>query len=360
MFGDEKKFRPHRLMRHSHAQTLGAFLFPGLTPQYLATPRLVNLFDGDQLVVHDDRPQAWRAGDRIVLLLHGFCGSHQSPYVARLARKLWQRQIRTFRIDFRGFGDSAWISRSHLYGGCSHDVESVIREIHELAPESNISVVGFSIGGNILMKLLGEWGEDYPHYVDQAIAVSPPVDLVYASWNIRSRGNQVYEAYFVNRLKKLMTMRRRRVKDLLDTGLTPLPDRLVYWDEKLIAPVWGFSNAQDYHQQSSAGPLLKNVRVPTRILWSKDDPVVPIDSYQRFTLSNQIDIFETNHGGHLGFLGAKATDPDRYWMDWRILDWIQNAQQTHAENHQTSSLKIDRKRLSLCDFRALSAGAKLR
>lgn len=330
MFGEEKIFRPHPLLRNSHAQTLGAFVFPGQIPQQGAVAHVVDLFDGDRLVMHDNRPPHWRPGDRIVLLLHGFCGNHQSPYVARLAGKMWQRQMRTFRIDFRGFGSSASISRSHLYGGCSHDVESVIQEIHQLSPQSNLSVVGFSIGGNILMKLLGEWGWNHPEYIDQAIAVSPPVDLVYASWNIRSRGNQIYEAYFVNRLQKAMTARRRLVPDLLDTGLNPLPDRLIEWDERLIAPVWGFSDADDYYQQSSAGPLLNNVRVPTKVLWSQDDPVVPIDSYQRFTLSNQIEIIDSPRGGHLGFLAAKMDDPDRYWMDWRILEWVEEAELQYA------------------------------
>jgi predicted alpha/beta-fold hydrolase len=340
MYGEEKIFRPHPLLRNAHAQTLGAFAFPGRIPGEGAMVRIVDLFDGDQLVVHDDCPRGWRPGNRIALLLHGFCGNHQSPYVARLAGKMWQRQIRTFRIDFRGFGSSAAISRSHLYGGCSHDVESVIQEIHQLSPQSNLSVVGFSIGGNILMKLLGEWGEDYPQYVDQAIAVSPPVDLVYASWNIRSRGNQIYEAYFVNRLRKAMTLRRRVVKDLLDTGLKPLPDRLIEWDQRLIAPVWGFSDADDYYQQSSAGPLLRDVRVPSKILWAKDDPVVPIDSYQRFTLSNQIEIVETPHGGHLGFLAAKNFDPDRYWMDWRILEWIEDAERRYAGEKNLAATKV--------------------
>lgn len=306
---------------------------PGRLSQYRAVRRVVDLFDQDRIVIHDDHPASWQPGDRVVLILHGFCGSHQSPYVVRLADKLSLRGIRCFRIDFRGFGESALISRSHLYGGCSHDVEAAVSEIHELCPESNISVVGYSIGGNILMKLLGEWGADHPHYVDQGIAVSPPVDLVYASWNIRCRGNQIYEAYFVNRLQVAMTMRRRKVKGLLDTGLNPLPNRLIHWDQNLIAPVWGFRDAQDYHIQSSAGPLLKDVRVPTKILWAQDDPVVPIDSYQRYTLSNQIDIVETARGGHLGFLGVKNRDPDRYWMDWRILEWIGEADQ-FARNRQ--------------------------
>jgi predicted alpha/beta-fold hydrolase len=214
------------------------------------------------------------------------------------------------------------VSRSHLYGGCSHDVESVVRHLHELSPESNISLVGFSIGGNVLMKLLGEWGENFPDFIDSAVAVAPPVDLVYASWNLRRMGNRIYEANFVSSLKRTMSKRRRLVAGLLDTGMSPLPNRLMDWDERLTAPVWGFSDATDYYQKSSAGPLLKNIHVPSLMIWSKDDPIVPHDSYHRFTLSNAIETLEADRGGHLGFVGSRSTDQDRHWMDWRILEFL--------------------------------------
>lgn len=326
------KFQPSRLLALPHVQTLGAFLFPGIQKHgnvgvaescSSKLQRTVELHDGDHLVIHDDCPQGWQTGDRIVILLHGFCGDHRSPYVVRLANKLNQNKIRSIRVDFRGFGLSTYVSRSHLYAGCSHDVADVVSDVHEMHPSSNISLVGFSIGGNILLKLLGEWGNDFPQFIESAVAVSPPIDLVYASWNIRNRGNQIYEAYFVKRLRESMTTRRRCVPNLLDTGVNPLPRRLQHWDEQLTAPIWGFRNAQDYYQQCSAGPLLKNVRVPTKILWSEDDPMVPFDSIERFTVSNQIELMETKRGGHLGFLNQRKTaDPDRYWMDWRILEWI--------------------------------------
>lgn len=342
-------FRPHQLLKQAHLQTIGGYFFGGRPTQYTATKRIVDLFDGDQLVIHDDRPKNWREGDRIAILLHGFCGSHVSPYIQRLAYKLEQRNIRSIRVDFRGFGESTFVSKSHLYGGCSHDVESVVQHVHELSPESNISLVGYSIGANILMKLLGEWGASYPEYVESAVAVSPPIDLVYASWNLRRMGNRIYETNFVNTLKRTMSQRRRKVPGLLDTGMKPLPNRLVQWDDQLTAPIWGFDNATDYYEKSSAGPLLGQVQVPTLMLWAKDDPIVPIDSYQRFSLSRAIEILETEHGGHLGFVGRKSADEDRYWMDWRILDWL-NTQWLATDDGKSTKLSVNSDRLeSLAD-----------
>jgi uncharacterized protein len=315
-------FRPHRLLPSAHLQTIGAYLFAGRSPRYGATRHEVELFDGDQLVIHDDCPPDWRDGDLIVILLHGFCGSHNSPYVCRMSHKLVQQDIRTIRIDFRGFGESLSVSRSHLYAGCSHDVESVVQFLHERHPASNISLIGYSIGGNILLKLLGEWGAQYPEYIDSAVAVAAPVDLVYASWNLRRMGNRIYEANFVRTLKRAFSKRRKIVRDLMDTGLSPLPNRLLDWDEHLTAPIWGFSGAMDYYERSSAGPLLKQIQVPTLLLVAQDDPIVPVDSYERFTLSNALEVLRAPQGGHLGFVSSRSKDPDRHWMDWRILEFL--------------------------------------
>ena len=322
MITDHPPFRPFRVLGLPHYQTIGAYLFRGPKTPYTAVKHTVELRDGDRLVIHDDQPAEWITGDRIAILLHGFCGHHGSPYIARLSEKLRRNGIRTIRVDFRGFGDSAFISRSHLYGGCSHDVEDVVDYVHRISPLSKISIVGFSLGGNVLMKLAGEWGEFYPPHVDSAVAVSPPVDLIYAAWNIRRRGNQIYEAYFMKKLIEQLTIRRRKVKGLIDNQLNPLPNRLVHFDDQFTAPIWGFRGARDYYQQCSSGPLLKQVAVPTIILTAKDDPVVPYDSYDRFEMSDSIHLVDTQRGGHLGFLGRHPRDPDRYWMDWRICQWI--------------------------------------
>jgi predicted alpha/beta-fold hydrolase len=322
VFADHPPFQPKKLINLPHLQTIGAFLWRGRLPAYKAVKRIVHLTDGDRLVVHDDRPENWITGDRIVILLHGFCGCHQSPYVSRLGEKLARRGFRIIRVDFRGFGDSGLVSRSHLYGGCSHDVDDVIRFVHHLSPLSKISLVGFSLGGNVILKLAGEWGCRPPQYVDSIVAVSPPVDLVYAAWNIRRRGNQVYEAYFMRQVRSQLTMRRRRVKDLVDNGLNPLPNRLVHFDDQFTAPIWGFQGAREYYEKCSSGPLLKDVQVPTVILSSNDDPVVPFDSYKRFRFSNSINLVAPRHGGHLGFISRGLRDPDHYWMDWRICEWI--------------------------------------
>lgn len=313
-------------MAGCHAQTLGAYFIKGKQPGYSAISSIVDLFDGDRLVVHDDQPDSWITGDRIVILMHGLCGFHGSPYMVRTASKLNRAGIRTIRVDMRGFGDSALISRNHLHGGCSQDLLSVIRFVRRLSPLSSISLVGFSIGGNIVLRTLGKFADQLETTVDSAVAVCPPIDLIECSGNLRNRGNRLYEKYFIRRMSEQLKLRRRQVKGLVDPGKGPVPDRLIHFDDQLTAPAWGYSGAIEYYRDASSSPWLGGIQVPTLILAAKDDPVVPFSIFGQTELSSKIELFAAAKGGHLGFLAGKTSDPDRHWMDWRICQAIGQVQ----------------------------------
>lgn len=350
-------FRPSRRLPKAHFQTVGAFLLPGRVPEYRAVKRVVPLPDGDRLVVHDDQPNRWITGDRIVIMLHGLCGCHGSPYMRRTAEKLRRAGLRVFRVDMRGFGDSELISRSHLHGGCSPDLQTVIEFVRELSPLSSISLVGYSLGGNIVLKALGEWGDLVPREIDSAIAVSPPIDLIHCSWNLRQAVNRTYERYFMRRLRARLSRRRRMVKDLVDNGLNPLPDRLLDFDDQFVAPIFGFTGARDYYESCSAGPLLHDIRVPTIIVTSQDDPVVPFSMYNRFRMCSEIEMVATRHGGHLGFISQTSSaklrqDPDPYWLDWRICQWLSAIDDVTDEQIARDQERAKRKRRHLLSFQS--------
>lgn len=316
------KFHPKRGMAGRHAQTLGAFFLRGKQADYAATSSIVDLFDGDRLVIHDDQPESWITGDRIAILLHGLCGCHGSPYIVRTANKLNRAGVRTIRMDLRGFGDSTLISQNHLHGGCSQDLLSVLRFVRQLSPLSSISLVGFSIGGNIVLRTLGKWASEVDSIVDSAVAICPPINLIECSRNLQTHGNRIYEKYFIRRMTEQIQTRRRQVKGLIDPGVFPLPNRLIHFDDQFTAPSWGYSSAIEYYDHASSSPWLRDIKVPTLLLVAKDDPVVPFSMFSQTELSSEIELVATQKGGHLGFLAGKTTDPDRHWMDWRICQAI--------------------------------------
>ena len=327
-------------MAGRHAQTLGAFFLRGKHPVYSATSSIVNLFDGDRLVIHDDQPESWITGDRIAILLHGLCGCHGSPYVVRTASKLNRAGIRTIRVDMRGFGDSTFVSQNHLHGGCSQDLLSVLRFVNRLSPLSSISLVGFSIGGNIVLRTLGKWADEVDSIVDSAVAICPPIDLVEASRNLRNQGNRLYERYFIRRMSEQVQARRRQVKGLVDPGVSPLPDRLIHFDDQFTAPAWGYSSALEYYHDASSSPWLRDIKVPTLLLVAKDDPVVPFSMFSQTELSSEIELVAPAKGGHLGFLAGRTNDPDRHWMDWRIcqaIDQVEIAPEIDGPRHRLSN-----------------------
>lgn len=320
------RFDPHPLIRGGHLQTiLGAYAF---RPQetYRASPRLVDLPEGERLVLHDDCPAGWQPGDRAALLLHGLGGCHQSPYMVRFAAKLNAYGIRSFRMDMRGHGAGLRHAASPGHAGRSEDAAAAIDLIAQLCPGSPLAIVGISLGGNILLKYLGERGAAAHPQVDRCLAVAPPIDLVHCSRLIQRLRSRLYDWKFVRELLQQVRDRREHWPSLATLDLRRPPRTLWEFDERVTAPLSGYASAAEYYANSSSGPLLSRIEVPTTIITAADDPLVPPDVFERASLSSSIAVHVTRSGGHIGFIGAKGRDPDRRWLDWRVIEWA-----THDE-----------------------------
>ena len=319
---DYPTFRPHPLFRGAHAQTVGGVVFPGSLPEYRASQLRVPLADGDQIVLHDDCPSNWRGGQRTALLIHGLGGCHQSPYMRRIAAKLSQAGVRSFRMDLRGCGAGLELARLPYHSGRSEDAAAALRFIAQLCPDSPTTLVGFSLGGNIVLKLLGECGGNPPGNLDSAMAVSPPIDLMASSDWLSRRLNRFYDRYFARLLWRRLHEWRQRVPQAAMVEFTRRPRRLVELDDVYTAQVCGFGSAQNYYRQCSSAPIVPAIRLPTLILASHDDPLVPGHAYSQVALPACVQLQMSAGGGHLGFIAARSSDPDRRWMDWRVVDWV--------------------------------------
>jgi len=311
------EFRPHFLCRGGHLQTLAGFYWPNRVPAYEAKQMLVECGDGDHIALHDDCPATWSDSDLVVLLLHGLAGCHRSEYMVRLAKRLTATGIRVFRMDMRGTGAATGKAKLPGHAGRTEDATAAILRIEEICPQAPLTLVGFSMGGNIALGTLANASAEPIGNLQGGIAVSPPVDLSRCCRELRSGLGNFYDKYLV---RHLLLRWKATGGSLYDSN----PKSIYEFDDNVTAPSSGYRDAEDYYANCSSGPRLKDISLPTRILAAKDDPVVAFSAIQSATRSSSVELFVTESGGHLGFFGnnREGTVKDRRWMDWQLATWI--------------------------------------
>jgi predicted alpha/beta-fold hydrolase len=331
-----KPFEPHPLLRGGHAQTLAGFLHPGRLPPYRAVQHRVELVDGDRIVLHDDQPDSWRPTDRSVLLIHGLAGCHSSGYVRRVAGRLNEAGYRTFRMDLRGCGAGETLARYIYHSGRSQDAAAALTAIAELCPQSPTTVIGFSLGGNITLKLLGEVGAEQLGNLDSGAAVCPPVDLTKCSNALSRPINAIYDRYFVRLLQRQIRVRRRQSPEVFHVDFPRRPRKLRDFDDYYTAKMGGFESALDYYHRCSSRHFLPKIQLPTLILAAHDDPMIPGHTFEDVSVSSSTHLALVNGGGHLGFIGRTGLDPDRRWMDWRLVEWVKHVDRRPSDPAKTA------------------------
>jgi len=314
-------FRPHPLLRNGHLQTLSLFLARRRDNPFTKTVQhRVPVSHEDNVVLHDDRPAAWRQGDPTVLMLHGLGGSHRSLYITRIAGKLFHRGVRTFRLDMRMCGAAAGLAHRSYHAGLTGDALAAIARIAAKASSSPLTAIGFSLGGNLLLKMLADHRHDLQGRLRRAIAVCPPLDLAGSVRSLQVGARRFYDRHFVRLLMRQLARNAERRGE--PCPLERIPESLYDFDERYTARIWGFASAEDYYTRSSCGPGLVKIECPTIILAAADDPMIPRRQYEATPRSLAVDMSLPPSGGHLGFIAARNSDPDRHWMDWRILEWV--------------------------------------
>ncbi len=320
--GQFPQFRPHPLVRGGDLQTVAAVYWPQRGYTYSAQRHFVSLDDGDQLVLHDDCPAAWTAGDRVALLMHGLAGCHQSGYMVRIAAKLAARGVRAFRMDLRGCGAGFGLARWPYHSGRTEDAAAALGFLERLCPGSPVSLIGFSLSGNIALKLCGDLGEAHCAGLHDCLAVCPPIDLHACSVRLMARRNCLYDRHFVRMLLGQLRAKHQRIVDAPGCDYAHRPRSLYEFDDTFTAPVCGFGTAENYYRTASAAPGLMRIRIPTRIIAAADDPLIPCGVFRATAVSSSVDVRIAEGGGHLGFLARRGNDPDVRWIDWRVLDWV--------------------------------------
>ncbi len=310
-------FRPLPGMASCHLQTIVSSLFPaGRRPP--STEWRIDLGGGDLLSCAVSTPPTWNKSHPTVVMVHGMGGSHASGYMIRLARKLYRKGTKVVRVNLRGCGSGKGLSKLLYNAGTSGDVLNVLHGITNEAPASEITLCGFSLGGNLILKLAGELGTEAKELVKTFIAVCAPLDLAQAVRTIQEKRNRFYHSYY---LKHIHRQARPGIPQTIFT--------LYEFDDAITAPPWGYKGAAHYYEECSSIRFLPQIAQSTHLLFAKDDPFIGMEALHRITVPSSIKVWTTEKGGHMGFLGRGPKAGGFFWMDDLLLQWIDEDFTTH-------------------------------
>ncbi len=315
------RFEPHPFLRSGHWQTIVGRYLPGVAASPLSRDRDIMLGDGDALRVADAVPEGWRAGMPIVVLVHGLAGSSLSPYVVRIANRLLRMKIRPVRMNLRGAGDGFGLARKAYHAGRTGDLRAVVETFAAEVPGSPIALVGFSLGGALTLKLGAEAVKQPVAGLDCLLAANPPLDLSACCRHMRLPGQKIYDRGFARLLVREVKRLHARFPELGPDNLAGV-NSVFDFDDRYTAPRNGFRNAEDYYQQSSAGPGLPRITLPGLVVHAEDDPFIPALSTRNVAFPPSLALEMIPSGGHLGYISRTPWEGSRRWLDARLAAWL--------------------------------------
>jgi predicted alpha/beta-fold hydrolase len=326
-FDGSPAFDPHPLLRHPHLMTIVPWFWPrrGLLKGVPTETRLFAVAPHSRLLASCH----WQADSRrhlTLVLVHGLEGCIESHYMLGLAGKAWRKGINVIRLNQRNCGGTEHLTSTLYHSGLSEDIRAVVAELSARDRLEAIWLIGYSMGGNLVLKMAGETGAACSA-LRGVVAVCPNIDPGACVMALERPTNWIYQRHFLTRLKA-----RLRRKAGLCPGrfnLAPLGDirTLRAFDEIYTAPDGGYTSAEDYYDRAGARHVLAAIEVPTVILTAKDDPFIPHRMFEAGAIqaNPRIRLWATTHGGHCGFIQRPRREEDRYWAENRLIELVVRA-----------------------------------
>ncbi len=263
-----------------------------------------------------------------MVIWHGMEGSTSSVYMWSIANKAHLAGFNVVRVNYRNCGGTEHLTPTLYHGGLSGDLRIVIDELVTKDGLKRIFPIGFSLGGNMVLKLAGEFGEHVPAEIVALCAVSPSVDLRASTELILRDSNWIYHKNFIRSLKQRIQLKHRLYPELYDISNLDQIRTIRDFDERFTSLTNGFTNADDYYQRASCVRVVDRIRIPTLIIHSIDDPFIPFAPLRQkiFTENPYLLTIATERGGHAAFISAANTKEDRFWAENRTLEFCQLAE----------------------------------
>ena len=271
-----------------------------------------------EVLVHSQRPDGPARGE--IIFVHGLEGSSAAGYARSMSYAALEAGYATHRFNMRSCGGTENLALSNYHSGQTSDLLFVLRQLRQ---KNNLPIflVGFSLGGNVVLKLTGELGREAGSLLTAVCAVSTPIDLKACSKALGKPGNIIYERRFLQRLRERIRLRHKQAPEIY--SLEPLKKiRTIYdFDDLYTGPLFGFGNADHYYTTQSSNRFLDKIRIPALLVQAKDDPLIPFAVYDHpaFRENPCLTLVAVEHGGHLGFISRRRP---RFWLDGLVMKWL--------------------------------------
>ena len=321
VFNPRRLFKPRKFFRGGHLQTLAAFFLIRKSGLPKPEERLIEVAPGVKVLCHCHWQQD-RSGALTVIVLHGLEGSSESGYMIGISQKGLAAGMNVIRVNQRNCGGTDHLAPTLYNSGLSTDVAAVSRHLVDDGV-SRFALVGFSMGGNLVLKTAGEWGKQGPEEFRAVAAVCPAMDLAASADALHLPGNRIYEAYFMRKLRQRFRNKAKLFPGQFDAtrlrGLRSLRD----FDDKITAYYCGFEGAVDYYARAAASNVVDRIVVPGLILHAANDPFVRLTpgTRQKIAANRNLTFVEADDGGHCSFI-ADANGYDGRWAEQQVIEFL--------------------------------------
>jgi hypothetical protein len=332
-------FEPRDALRNGHFMTLYSWGNPRYFPRLPQPVRRYFHVARATRVVAECHWQAEPWAHTTLIALHGLNGSSEAHYMRGLAAKAFARGMNVVRLNQRNCGDTEHLAEGLFHSGLTADAAHVVDELARVDGLPTIGVAGYSLGGNLALKLAGEYGANAPKTLIGVAAVSPIIEISQCTRALERPGNGLYQWNFVRDLKRRMRRKEQFHPGLFDLTKLRAIRTVREFDDTFTAPYFGFRDAEDYYHRASAMRVIDRVQVPALIITAEDDPFVPSQPFHDPTVTRNphIDLRISPHGGHCGFVGAQSANNDGYWAENQIVEFFAG---------------ISDRRIQIADFRS--------
>src|SRR5690349_9808132 len=315
-------FHPRRALRGPHRQTLASQFLVRRIHLPPAEERLFQVEPEAQVLCRCHWQPA-RQQALTVLIMHGLEGSSESQYVQGATAKALAAGLNVVRMNVRNCGGTEALGPTLYHSGLSADVGAVAGALLRDEKLPRLALLGFSMGGNLVLKLAGEWGREAPPELRAVCAVSPAVDLAPSAAALHRPGNWIYEQYFLWSLRRHMRRKARLYPGRYDARRLRRLWTLRQFDDRITAHYCGFTGVDDYYARASAARVVERVAVPTLLIHSNDDPFIHIlpETRARLEANPCVQYIETEHGGHCGFLADPDGD-EGLWAERTVVEFL--------------------------------------